>query len=134
MQCTYPHPTGQFGPAIVILLLLIAGPIAGPSHSACAAEPVTKTDLSSDIRSIISENCVFCHGPDEATREADLRLDTREGIESVIEKGSAANSELIHRLMSDDPGEVMPPPESNRSVTTSEIARLQQWIDVRNIT
>ena len=125
MRCTYPHPTGQFGPAIVILLLLIAG----PGRSAGAADPVTKTDFSSDIRSIISENCVFCHGPDEATREADLRLDTREGIESVIEKGSAANSELIHRLMSDDPGEVMPPPESNRSVTTSEIARLQQWID-----
>ena len=129
MRCTYPHTNGQFGPAIGILLLLIAG----ATHSADAADPmtapITKTDLASDIRSIISENCVFCHGPDEATREADLRLDTQEGIESVIEKGSAANSELMHRLMSDDPDEVMPPPESNRSVKTNEIERLRQWID-----
>ena len=129
MRCTYPHTNGPFGPAIGILLLLIAG----ATHSADAADPmtapITKTDLASDIRSIISENCVFCHGPDEATREADLRLDTQEGIESVIEKGSAANSELMHRLMSDDPDEVMPPPESNRSVKTNEIERLRQWID-----
>ncbi len=129
MRRTHSHPIGRLAPAIGILLLLLAA----PSRFADAVEPetaaVTKIDFARDIRSIISENCVFCHGPDASTREADLRLDTQAGIESVIEKGSAANSELIDRLMSDDPDEVMPPPESNRSVKTDEVELLRQWID-----
>ena len=129
MRRTHSHPTGRLALTLGILLSLLAA----PTRLADAAEPataaVTKIDFARDIRSIISENCVFCHGPDESTREADLRLDTEEGIESVIEKGSAANSELINRLISEDPDEVMPPPESNRSVKTAEVDRLRQWID-----
>ena len=92
-------------------------------------EPVSPMDMTQNIRSIISENCVFCHGPDESTRKADLRLDTQQGIESVIEKGSSMESELVRRLTSEDPDEVMPPPDSNRSLSADEIAMVQGWID-----
>src|SRR5262249_41805984 len=64
-----------------------------------------------DIRPILAENCFPCHGPDSAARKADLRLDRREAaIEAgAITPGDVESSELIARINSPDPKEVMPP-------------------------
>ena len=106
-------------PAIASLFLGLAVPC-------WAADEV---DFSREIRPILSENCAFCHGPDERTREAGLRLDLADGAWSVIEKESSEQSELIQRVVSDDPDEVMPPPDSNRSLTENQIELLRQWVD-----
>jgi len=67
-----------------------------------------------DIRPILSENCYYCHGNDASHREAGMRLDTFEGAEEsgVISPGDPNDSELLYRILSDDPDEIMPPPDS----------------------
>ncbi len=86
-------------------------------------------DFARDIRPILSENCSFCHGPDEETREADLRLDTETGAAEVIEPNDSEASELYRRLITDDIDELMPPPESNRQLSKREIRLIRSWIE-----
>ena len=93
--------------------------------SVCADEDV---DFARDIRPIISENCVFCHGPDEAERQADLRLDTEEGALTVLEPQDPESSELYQRIITDDPDTLMPPLDSNRKLTAEQIDLVSRWI------
>ena len=86
-------------------------------------------DFVRDIRPIVSENCAFCHGPDEASREADLRLDTADGLESVVGGRGRDQSEFFRRIISDDESERMPPPDSNRALTPEQIELIGRWID-----
>jgi hypothetical protein len=89
----------------------------------------SKIDFSRDIQPILSENCYFCHGPDPNHREADLRLDLEEEAAYTFEPGDAANSDLILRITSDDPDELMPPPDSNRKVSEEDKLLIKRWID-----
>lgn len=96
-----------------------------------AAEPATAIDFNQQIRPILSENCYFCHGPDESHREADLRLDDREAaIEFLaIVPGKPDESSLLDRIASADPDEVMPPPRTKKHLSKTEIQLLKQWIE-----
>jgi hypothetical protein len=91
-------------------------------------------DFNRDIRPILSDKCVFCHGPDEEQRQADLRLDTKEGAfadlgdRAAIVPGDLEKSELIVRITSDDEFVQMPPPDSKRSLSSKEIELLKQWV------
>lgn len=81
-------------------------------------------DFNRDIRPILSDRCYFCHGPDEGTREADLRLDIREDAAYVLE-----SDELLDRVQSDDPDLVMPPPHANLELTDEQKDLLKRWVD-----
>lgn len=85
--------------------------------------------FSRDVLPILSENCFFCHGPDEENRSADLRLDTEDGIASVIDLTKGDGSELLIRIRSADHDSLMPPPDSNRQLTEDQISTLEQWVD-----
>ena len=80
-------------------------------------------DFNRDIRPILSDRCYFCHGPDEENREADLRFDLPDAATEVFLSG-----ELVRRILSDDPDEVMPPPATKLSLTASEKELLEAWI------
>lgn len=104
--------------------------------SASAALLAEDIRFNRDIRPILSDNCFHCHGPDEATREAELRLDL-EGYafephgkyDAAIIPGDAANSPLYQRLITESESEIMPPPQSHKSLTPDEIDLVRRWID-----
>ncbi|MCA9141058.1 MAG: PSD1 domain-containing protein, partial [Planctomycetales bacterium] len=91
-----------------------------------AEEPI---DFDSQIRPILSDACFACHGPDQESREADLRLDNADDAASVIEPGDAEGSELYSRLVATDSEIVMPPKDSGKQLDQNQIAILRRWID-----
>lgn len=83
-----------------------------------------------DIRPILSEKCFHCHGPDENTREAKLRLDVAEvAYAEAIVPHSLEKSEFWERVTSDDEDEIMPPPETDKALTAEELDLLKRWIE-----
>jgi hypothetical protein len=97
-----------------------------------------RINFNRDIRPILSDRCFHCHGPSEENREANLRLDQRDGEEgalrtldgsSTIEPIDLDASELWHRITTDDEDERMPPAGSNKKALSLEEQQLfQQWI------
>lgn len=91
-------------------------------------------DFNRDVRPIISSKCFHCHGPDEESRKAKLRLDSRdEAVKEVkgvfaIKPGDLAASELVARITSTDGEEVMPPPKEGHALTTREVEVIKKWI------
>jgi len=87
-----------------------------------------------DVLPILSEKCFACHGPDETTNDADLRLDTREGATAdlggyaALVPGKPEESEIVFRIESEFEDEVMPPPDSHLSLSAEEKATLKRWI------
>src|SRR6185503_590721 len=98
---------------------------------AILTRPVSaKIDFNRDIRPLVSNTCFVCHGPDEATRKAKLRLDVRDTAiaRGAIMPGKPAASEAYKRLISKDPDEQMPPPNFPRRLTPEQIETVRRWI------
>jgi len=89
-----------------------------------------KLDYNEDVRPILSENCFYCHGPDGNKRKAKLRLDVREAAleKKAFVPGDAEASDLVQRLFSKDSDEVMPPPDSHRTLSVAQKEILKRWI------
>ena len=95
-------------------------------------------DFNFHVRPILSDRCFACHGPDADNREADLRLDKPEFAlaalgehkdRHAIVPGSLSKSQVYHRIISDDPDEVMPPPDSKLNLSAEEMAIITRWIE-----
>lgn len=112
----------------------------------CQNEPAMVTDevvpavvdFNFHVKPILSDRCFSCHGPDETDRQADLRLDLEsEAFKALkdqpgkfaIVPGDAKTSELVHRVMSNDPAVMMPPPESGLKLSQTEREILKKWIE-----
>ena len=87
-----------------------------------------------DIRPILSDKCFKCHGPDANHRKADLRLDTLEGAladlgdYAAVVPGAPGKSELIARITTGDEDDVMPPPDSGKTLSDDEKKLFRDWI------
>src|SRR3954470_22593422 len=116
------------------LATLLAATLAcGLAVPAPAAAP-GKVDFAREVRPILAESCFECHGPDPKGRKGDLRLDVRDGLFGdrggyrLVVPGNVDESELIARITSTEPDEVMPPPHSRRTVSGAQVDRLKRWV------
>jgi hypothetical protein len=126
-QLTIAQCIGRISRLTLSILILI-----GSNGSASADEPVS---FNREIRPLLSGKCYSCHGPDEEAREAELRLDSFEAATqgdsgtAAIVPGKSSRSELVRRILSDDPDEQMPPPSSNKSLSDDQKQLLVLWIE-----
>jgi hypothetical protein len=95
-----------------------------------------KVGFNEHIRPILSNNCYYCHGPDDKHREADLHLDTREGATkdlggyAAVVPGKPDQSELIKRIITEDEDDLMPPPKSKKPrLSKREVALVRKWVE-----
>ena len=107
-----------------------------------AARPLVAADqapsFTRDIKGLLSNRCVRCHGPDAGSRhgggDGGLRLDTFAGAtadlggHAAIVPGRPDASEIIARITSDDPDLVMPPPDAGERLPAKQVELLKRWI------
>lgn len=116
----------RFWPGNTAQLLVLATALCA-AQSLCAADPLA---FNRDVRPILNEHCLACHGPDSASRQAGLRLDQREPAinAGAITPGKLDESSMIERITSSDPDLVMPPPEIKKPLKAAHIETLKRWI------
>lgn len=100
-----------------------------------AENPPEKIDFGRQIRPILSNVCFQCHGPDEAARKGDLRLDIKAGFDSapsgspLIVPHKPDDSELLLRIITEDETLKMPPPKSGKMIKPEQVELIRKWIE-----
>ena len=107
--CFHPRLVAALGSAAFVALM--------PLHAAEPGQPAP-IDYNRQVRPILSNNCLKCHGPDADQRESGLRLDVREDALQPADSGKPAivpgnpdDSGVVKRIFATKKGTVMPPPE-----------------------
>jgi hypothetical protein len=125
----------------ILLGILVVGGTPGigkglDSTAAPDAGARGRVNFAREIRPILSEHCFTCHGPHDAKRKADLRLDTKEGAfakrkngEPTIVPRKPDDSELIFRIESDDSELRMPPKRGGKPLSSEQISLLRRWVE-----
>ncbi|HUY88591.1 MAG TPA: DUF1553 domain-containing protein [Pirellulales bacterium] len=101
---------------------------AAPGEESPGSE--SPAERNRQVRSLLSDTCFKCHGPDAAGRKAELRLDQRDAAVAAgaITPGKPDESELIARILEEDDELRMPPPEANKTLTAEQKQLLRRWI------
>ncbi len=99
------------------------------------AGPGEPLSFDRDVRPILSNHCYACHGPDEAVRQAGLRLDRGDTALGPLPSGQRAlvpgdldASRLFQRIAAADPADRMPPPHADSALSEQEIEVLGRFI------
>jgi hypothetical protein len=90
-------------------------------------------DFNRDIRPILTHHCTACHG---GVKEAggisfvfrEKALAEGESGKRTLVPGDPAASELMRRVTSTDPDEIMPQPDHGPPLPAADIEKLRQWI------
>jgi hypothetical protein len=115
--------------------LALGAMLTARSATMLQASDSPAVDFISQVQPILAKRCFVCHGPDESSREAGLRLDVRDAATSKLDSGGIAvsphhpaESELLRRISSQDDADRMPPAESGPPLTTEQVETLRRWI------
>ena len=125
MVCANIKEAQRYRIALILALL---------PYPSSAADPSTSIDFGRQVRPILSDRCFHCHGPDASNQKSDLCFDTEEnaladlGGYFAIVPGKLHDSELHHRIHATDEDDLMPPADSNRTLSEAERALLDEWI------
>ncbi len=122
--------------SLAVLTLFATTLLLGPTRAHAAEESRAAPDYNRDVQHILSNYCYACHGPDEAKREASLRLDDKAGAFAELESGTRAivpasceSSELVVRITADDESVRMPPVDFGKQLSAEQIETLRKWIE-----
>ncbi len=140
MTSSISAPIRFFFAAALALTAWLGAPAPwdGPETTG-SGSAVPAVDFNRHVRPILAERCFPCHGPDQQARKGRLRLDRPDGPDgayrvrggvAAIKPGDADRSALWHRITSEDPRRVMPPPGSHKQrLDPEERELLRRWID-----
>jgi hypothetical protein len=115
--------------SLLLPLALLLGACTPSSERLYSGALPEQVDFNFHVKPILSDRCFACHGPDANARMAELRLDTEEGIRSVLGSGPFRRNEVLHRITTDNAAQVMPPPESGLTLSDYEKAILARWLE-----
>jgi len=128
MNCTI-QSSNDWQQSVLFVICLLTVTSASSARSSKADE----IRFDRDVLPVLSGKCFQCHGPDDDARKAGLRLDTHDAVfrteNPIVRPGDSLHSEMIQRIIAQDPDVRMPPADSNRVLTTGEIEILRKWID-----
>jgi hypothetical protein len=122
---------------VMLGAVLLINSCSTPSEPISISLP-DKIDFNFHVRPILSDRCYKCHGPDENARKANLRLDLEKEAFAMTDSaenryalvpGNLEKSHLYRRIISTNPDQMMPPPESKLSLSDREIQILKRWIE-----
>ena len=134
----------MFRPPSIVSLTTLAVCCAAPAWAAdavpaggtdAAANDTARVDFQRDVRPLLFDRCVLCHGPDGEARATELRLDSAAAVTAdlggyaAVVPGDAVRSELLNRIFSDDEYVVMPPPDSGKQLTAADRDVLRRWVE-----
>lgn len=133
-----PRPASFAALRVALLFLALGAPGLAPAAETAAGSASgagAGIDFLRDVRPILSSHCFKCHGPDARTRKGGLRLDDAEAARQPAKSGARAlvpgqpaASELIQRLHTEDPDEVMPPPSTKQPLSAAQKETLRRWV------
>ena len=125
---------------LTLTLILAAMPIVRSAQvPAGEVVPTTrKVSFNREVFPILADRCFTCHGPDAKARKANLRLDRADGEDgayrthdgsTAVKPGSLEESQLWHRITTDDADEMMPPPGARKKpLSKAERDIIKRWI------
>lgn len=124
-------PSHAASKVAVALVAAVAVNLSGQAPAPSGAN----ISFNRDVRPIMSGTCFRCHGPDESSRRAGMRLDLRDealkrrGNGTPIVPGQADESLIVRRIFSDDPARVMPPAAIHKELTDAQKQVIRRWIE-----
>ncbi len=123
---------------VIVILLVVACQPAIPDEILSEYNDLPEIiSFDQHVKPILSDKCFACHGPDQNKLESELRLDIEDNAKSslstdaskrAISEGNLNRSEVYHRIISDEAELLMPPAESNLTLSPREKAILTRWI------
>ena len=108
------------------------------SENGTSEEIPERVSYNFDVRPILSDKCMTCHGPDANKRQAGLRLDVSESAYQALKENPGAHaivpgkpglSEAYLRITASDTAKLMPPKSSNLRLSGREIGVIKRWIE-----